>query len=296
MLTQTGSSPRQTTLSALQAYHPAFEMSRRPGGCRHLGAHVGVRVGVGTSDWAHQSASVLVRASSVSENQRALVSCISPGVGAHGRAVRVGESMWGMGAAGREGRAVCAGLGPAVMTTETVRLMGRVAGLQVGQGGQHGRNSGGRDVDGRAGRGMDVIPGVMRVMGLIGRKGQALIHFLSLKSTSWRKTGKTRGGLPQPVAGLQRCPQISSTLSWGTFVPWCESCIVINVQRKKIAEKTLERFHGQLIHPPSLKLYCAKIKPIFPQSMSHAKRKVRQSASDIFHLYHLETWNGLEWH
>lgn len=118
-----------------------------------------------------------------------------------------------MGAAGREGRAVCAGLGPAVMTTETVRLMGRVAGLQVGQGGQHGRNSGGRDVDGRAGRGMDVIPGVMRVMGLIGRKGQALIHFLSLKSTSWRKTGKTRGGLPQPVAGLQRCPQISSTLS-----------------------------------------------------------------------------------
>lgn len=50
VLTQTGSSPRQTTLSALQAYHPAFEMSRRPGGCRHLGAHVGVRVGVGTSD------------------------------------------------------------------------------------------------------------------------------------------------------------------------------------------------------------------------------------------------------
>lgn len=93
VLTQTGSSPRQTTLSALQADHPAFEMSRRPGGCRHLGAHVGVRVGVGTSDRTHQSASVLVSASSVSENQRALVGCISPGVGAHGRAVRIGESM-----------------------------------------------------------------------------------------------------------------------------------------------------------------------------------------------------------
>lgn len=80
-------------------------------------------------------------------------------------------------AAGREGRAVRAGLGPAVVPTEAVGLVGRVAGLQVGQGGQHARDSGGRDVDRRAGRWMDVTPGVMSVRGLVGRQGQTLIHF-----------------------------------------------------------------------------------------------------------------------
>lgn len=61
-----------------------------------------------------------------------------------------------------------------MVPAEAVRLVGRVAGLQVGQ---HGWDSGGGDVDRRAGRGVDVIPGVMRVRGLVGGQGQTLIHF-----------------------------------------------------------------------------------------------------------------------
>ena len=64
-------------------------------------------------------------------------------------------------ALGRKGRALSAGLRPAVVPAEAVRLEGRVAGLQTGQSGQHGWDSGGRDVDRRAGRGMDVSPGVI---------------------------------------------------------------------------------------------------------------------------------------
>lgn len=80
-------------------------------------------------------------------------------------------------AAGGEGGAVRAGLRPAMVATEAVGLVGRVAGLQVGEGGQHGWDSGGGDVDRRAGRGVHVIPGVMSVRGLVGGQGQALIHF-----------------------------------------------------------------------------------------------------------------------
>ena len=79
-------------------------------------------------------------------------------------------------AAGGEGRAIRGALGPAVMSAEAVGLMGGVAGLQIGQSGQHGWNSGGGNIDRRAGRGVDVIPGVMRVRGLVGGQGQALIH------------------------------------------------------------------------------------------------------------------------
>lgn len=79
-------------------------------------------------------------------------------------------------AAGREAGAVRAGLGPAVVPAEAVGLVGRLAGLQVGQGGQHGWDSGGGDVDRGAGRGVDVIPSVVRVGGLVGGQGQALIH------------------------------------------------------------------------------------------------------------------------
>lgn len=165
-------------MPSLQADHSALEWSWRPGGRRHLRAHVGVWAGVGASDRAHQSASVLIRPSAVSENQRALVGRVPAGVAADGRAVRVGEAVRRVRAAGREGGDVIArGLGPAVVPAEAVRLVGRVAGLQVGQGGQHGRNSGGGDVDRRTGRRVDVIPGVMRVRGLVGRQRQALVHF-----------------------------------------------------------------------------------------------------------------------
>lgn len=64
-------------------------------------------------------------------------------------------------ALGRKGRAISSGLRPAMVPAEAVRLEGRVACLQVGQSGQHGWDSGGRDVDRRAGRGVDVIPGVI---------------------------------------------------------------------------------------------------------------------------------------
>lgn len=85
--------------------------------------------------------------------------------------------MWRVRATGREGGTVRSSLGPAVVPTKAMGLVGRLASLQVGQGGQHGWDSGGRDVDRRAGRGMDVVPGVMRVRRLVGGQGQALIHF-----------------------------------------------------------------------------------------------------------------------
>ncbi len=177
MLTQTGPSPRQSSMPSLQTDHSALEGSRRPGGRRHLRAHVGVGAGIGASDRAHQSASVLIRPSTVSKNQRALVGRIPAGVAADGGAVRVREAVRRVRAAGGERGAVCAGLGPAMVPAEAVRLVGRVAGLQVRQGGQHGWDSGGGDVDRRAGRGVDVIPGVMRIRGLVGGQGQTLIHF-----------------------------------------------------------------------------------------------------------------------
>lgn len=80
-------------------------------------------------------------------------------------------------AAGCEGGAVRASLWPIVVGAETVRLVRGLAGLQVGQSGQHGRDSGRGDVNGRAGRRVDVTAGVMRVRGLVGRQGQALVHF-----------------------------------------------------------------------------------------------------------------------
>ena len=177
MLTQAGPSPGQSALPALQADHPALEGSRCPGGRRHLRAHVGVRAGVGASDRAHQGASVLVRPGAVPEKQRALVGRVPARVAADRRAVRVGQAVMGVRAAGRERGAVRAGLGPAVVPAEAVvGLVGRVARLQVGQGGQHRRDSGGGDVDRGAGRGVDVIPGVVRVRGLVGGQGQALVH------------------------------------------------------------------------------------------------------------------------
>lgn len=167
-------------MPSLQTDHSALEWSWRPGGRRHVRAHVRVRTGIGASDRAHQSASVLIRPSAIPENQRALVGRFPAGAAANGRAVRVGEAVRRVRAAGREGGAIIAGLGPAVVSAEAVRLVGRLAGLQVGQGGQHGWNSCGGDVDRRTGRRVDVIPGVMRVRGLVGRQRQALVHFHNL--------------------------------------------------------------------------------------------------------------------
>lgn len=180
MLTQAGPSPGQTSLAALQTDHSALERSRRPGRRGHLRAHVRVRAGVGAPNRAHQGASVLIGPGAVPENQRTLVARVPSRAGADRRAVRVGESVRGVGAAGCEGRAVGAGLGPAVVPAEAVGLMGRVAGLQVGQGGKHARDSGGGHVDRRAGRGVHVIPGVVCVRGLVGGQGQALIHVTDL--------------------------------------------------------------------------------------------------------------------
>lgn len=163
-------------MPSLQTDHSALEGPWRPGGRRHLRAHVGVWAGVGAPHRAHQGSSVLITTRAVSQDQRALVGPVAAGVAADGRAVRVGEAVRRVRAAGREGGAVRAGLGPAVVPAEAVRLVGRVAGLQVGQGGQHGGDSGGGDVHRRAGRGVDVIPGVMRVRGLVGGQGQTLIH------------------------------------------------------------------------------------------------------------------------
>lgn len=202
MLTQTGLSPRQSSMSSLQTYHSALEGSRRPGGRRHLRAHVRIGAGIGASNRAHQSASVLIRPCAVPENQWALVGRIPTGVAVDGRAVRVGEAVRRVRAAGRERGAVIAGLRPAMVPADAVRLVGRVAGLQVGQGGQHGRDSGGGDVDRRAGRGVDVIPGVMRIMGLVGGQGQALIHFqnFSVLFGVW----KIQGGFLRLVSILWR--------------------------------------------------------------------------------------------
>lgn len=174
--TQTGPSSTQTPLPSLQADHSALKGSRRPGGRRHLRAHVRVRAGVGPSDRAYQGASVLVCPCAVTEHQRALVGPVPAGVAADRRAVRVGEAVRWVRAAGSEGAAVGAALGPAVVPAEAVGLMGRVAGLQVGQSGQHRRDSGRGHVDRRAGRGMDVIPGVVCVRRLVGGQRQALIH------------------------------------------------------------------------------------------------------------------------
>lgn len=144
----------------MQTDNSALERSGRPGRCRHFWAHVGVGAGVGSADRAHQGAPVLIGPRAVSENQRALVGRVPARVAADGRAVRV-EAVRRMGAAARESGAVRGALLPPVVPAEAVRLVGRVAGRQVGQGGQHARNSGGRDVDRRVGRSVDVIPGVV---------------------------------------------------------------------------------------------------------------------------------------
>lgn len=171
ILTQAGPPPGQPSGPALQADHSALEGSGGPGGRRHLGAHVRVRAGIRSPDRAHQSTSVLVRPGPGPQHQRALVARLPARVAADGRAVRVGEAVRRVRAAGGEGRAVRGALGPAVGPpvgpAEPVGLVGGVAGLQVGQ---HGRDSGGRDVDRRAGRGVEVVPGV--IVGL----GQTLIH------------------------------------------------------------------------------------------------------------------------
>lgn len=90
-------------MPSLQTDHSALEGSWRPGGRRHLRAHVRVGAGIGASDRAHQSTSVLIRPSTVSENKRALVGRVPAGVAADGRAVRVGEAVRRVRAAGREG-------------------------------------------------------------------------------------------------------------------------------------------------------------------------------------------------
>lgn len=90
--------------------------------------------------------------------------------------MRVGEAVRGVRAAGGEGRAFRGALGPAGVPPQAGVLMGGVAGLEVGQGGQHGGDSGGRDVNPGAGRGVDVVPGVMRVGGLAGGQSQTLVH------------------------------------------------------------------------------------------------------------------------
>lgn len=102
MLTQTAQSSRETPLSSLQTDHSALEGSWRPGGRRHIRAHVRVGAGIGASDGAHQSSSVLIRPSPISQNQRALIGRVPASVTAHGRAVRVGETVWRVRAAGRE--------------------------------------------------------------------------------------------------------------------------------------------------------------------------------------------------
>lgn len=86
------------------------------------------------------------------------------------------EAVWRVGAAGGERRAVGAGLGPRVVPAQTVVLVGRVAGLQVGQGGQHGRDPAAGDVDRGAGGRVEVTAGVVAVGGLGGGQGQALVH------------------------------------------------------------------------------------------------------------------------
>lgn len=190
MLTKAGPSPGHTALPALQTDHSTLEGSGRPGGRRHLRTHVGVRARIGAADGAHQGAAVLVRPGAVSEDQRALVGGVAAGVAADWRAVRVGQAVVRVRAAGRERGAVRGGLRPAVVPAEAVvRLVGRVARLQVGQGGQHGRDPGGGDVDRGAGRGVDVIPGVVRVRGLVGGQGQALIHLhrVYVLSGIWKK-------------------------------------------------------------------------------------------------------------
>lgn len=177
-LTQTGPPSAQSSLPALQTDHPALEGPRRPGGRGHLRAHVSVRAGVGPPHGAHQRPSVL-----------ALVAAVPPGVGADRRAVRVGEAVRRVRAAGGEGGAVRGALSPAVVPGQAVGLVGRLAGLQVGQGGQHGRDPGGGDVHRGAGRGVDVVPSVVGVRGLVGGQGQALVHSETFSlNTNRRKT------------------------------------------------------------------------------------------------------------
>lgn len=160
----------------LQADHSALERSRRPRGRRHLRTHVRVRAGIRAADRAYQRACILIRPCAVSEKQRALVARLPARVAADRRAVRVGKAVWRVRAAGCKRRPVRARLRPAVVAADAVGLMRRLAGLQVGQRGQHGRDAAGGHVDRRAGRRVDVVPSIMWVRGLVGGQGQTLVH------------------------------------------------------------------------------------------------------------------------
>ena len=156
--TETGPPARQAPLSAAKTEHPVLERSWAPGP-GHLRAHVGVRPGVGAR-----------RRGPGAEDQGALVvGRVAARAAADRRAVRVGEAGWRVRAAWGEGRAVRPGLRPAVVAPQAVGLVGGLAALQVGQGGQQrGDPPGGGHVDRGAGGGVQVAPAVVSVRRLVG--------------------------------------------------------------------------------------------------------------------------------
>lgn len=113
--------------------------------------------------------------------------------------MRVGEARWRVRAAGRESRGVRGALGPGVVRAQAVRLVRRVAGLQVRQRGQHGGHSGGGHVHRGASGRVHVVPRVVRVMGLVGGQGQALVHVGDLRSRRGDRVFSKPRSCPNPM-------------------------------------------------------------------------------------------------
>lgn len=165
--TECGSPARQDSLSRLEAMEDtALKMVGRPR-WRHLRwVHIspGIRAGVGSIDRTHQSVPILVTPSSA-QQQWTLVAPVSTGSAPPRRAVGVGKTGRWVRAASVEVRSLSSGwLTPSGVAAQRMALVGGITALQVvRQALEHGGNSTGGDVNGRACWGVQEIAGIVGV-------------------------------------------------------------------------------------------------------------------------------------